>query len=191
MPYKRNPMRCERICSLSRYVMADAHERAHDRHRRSGSSARSTIRPTAAFRLPEAFLAYDGILRLMQNVTKGLHVNEKIVAKFVAGLSAVHRNGEPADGRRQARRRPPAGARDHPRGLHGGDREDEKRRELGISVAQLAARAGHSACARRRSAPSCTPSRYIGRCPEQVAALTAACRALIGSDAQSAEEIML
>ena len=35
------------------------------------------------------------------------------------------------------------------------------------------------------------PERYIGRCPEQVAALTAACRALIGSDAQSAEEITL
>ena len=84
MPYKRNPMRCERICSLSRYVMADAHERAHDGHRRSGSSARSTIQPTAASRFRRHFWHCDGILRLMQNVTKGLHVNEKIVEKLVA-----------------------------------------------------------------------------------------------------------
>ena len=33
--------------------------------------------------LPEAFLATDGVLRLVQNVTKGLHVNEKIVEKLV------------------------------------------------------------------------------------------------------------
>ena len=35
------------------------------------------------------------------------------------------------------------------------------------------------------------PSRYIGRCPEQVAAMTAACRTLIGADAQQAEELTL
>ena len=35
------------------------------------------------------------------------------------------------------------------------------------------------------------PERYIGRCPEQVAAMTAACRAKIGTDAQSAEDITL
>lgn len=35
------------------------------------------------------------------------------------------------------------------------------------------------------------PSRYIGRCPEQAAAMTAACRALIGADAQQAEELTL
>ena len=83
MPYKRNPMRCERICSLARYVIADAHERAHDGHRRSGSSGHWTTRQTAASSLPEAFLATDGVLRLVQNVTKGLHVNEKIVEKLV------------------------------------------------------------------------------------------------------------
>lgn len=35
------------------------------------------------------------------------------------------------------------------------------------------------------------PARYIGRCPEQTAAMTSACRALIGADAQQAEELTL
>ena len=57
-------------------------------------------------------------------------------------------------------------------------------------VAQLAARPEFGMRAEEIRA-ELTPSRYIGRCPEQVAALTAVCRALIGSDAQSAEEITL
>lgn len=82
MAYKRNPMRCERICSLSRYIMADAlnapmtaatqwFERTLD------DSANRRIS------LPEGFLACDAVLRLMRNVTNGLHVNEKIVEKAV------------------------------------------------------------------------------------------------------------
>ena len=57
-------------------------------------------------------------------------------------------------------------------------------------VVQLAARPEFGMRAEEIRA-ELTPSRYIGRCPEQVAALTAACRTLIGSDAQSAEEITL
>ena len=82
MPYKRNPMRCERICSLSRYIMADAMNAPMTA---STQWLERTLDDSANRRisLPEAFLACDGILRLMQNVTKGLHVNEKIVARFV------------------------------------------------------------------------------------------------------------
>ena len=82
MAYKRNPMRCERICSLSRYLMADAMnapmtaavqwlERTLD-----DSANRRTS-------MPEGFLCADAVLRLAQNVTDGLHVNEKIVEKTV------------------------------------------------------------------------------------------------------------
>ena len=82
MPYKRNPMRCERICSLARYVIADAQNAPMTAmtqwlERTLDDSANRRIS------LPEAFLATDGVLRLVQNVTKGLHVNEKIVEKLV------------------------------------------------------------------------------------------------------------
>ncbi len=83
MPYKRNPMRCERICSLARYVMADA---LNAPMTASTQWFERTLDDSANRRisLPEGFLAVDGILRLMQNVTAGLRVNEKIVAKFVS-----------------------------------------------------------------------------------------------------------
>ena len=81
MPYKRNPMRCERICSLARYVIADAQNAPMTAmtqwlERTLDDSANRRIS------LPEAFLATDSVLRLVQNVTKGLHVNEKIVEKL-------------------------------------------------------------------------------------------------------------
>ena len=57
-------------------------------------------------------------------------------------------------------------------------------------AAQLAARPEFGMTAEEIRA-ELEPSRYIGRCPEQVAAMTAACRALIGADAQQAEELTL
>ena len=106
MPYKRNPMRCERICSLARYVIADAQNAPMTAmtqwlERTLDDSANRRIS------LPEAFLATDGVLRLVQNVTKGLHVNEKIVEKLVRDylpfiatenlmMAAVKRGGDAA-----------------------------------------------------------------------------------------------
>ena len=80
MPYKRNPMRCERICSLSRYLMADA---ANADAIASTQWLERTLDDSANRRisLPEGFLCADAILRLMQNVTAGLRVNEKITEK--------------------------------------------------------------------------------------------------------------
>ena len=72
MPYKRNPMRCERICSLARYLMADALNAPM-------TASTQWLERT----LDEGFLCADAILRLAQNVTDGLHVNEKIVERTV------------------------------------------------------------------------------------------------------------
>ena len=83
MAYKRNPMRSERICSLARYLMADA---ANAPMTASTQWLERTLDDSANRRIsmPEGFLCADAILRLARNVTDGLHVNEKIVAKAVA-----------------------------------------------------------------------------------------------------------
>ena len=83
MAYKRNPMRSERICSLARYVMANA---LNAPMTASTQWFERTLDDSANRRisLPEGFLAVDGILRLMANVSDGLHVNEKIIAKTVS-----------------------------------------------------------------------------------------------------------
>lgn len=82
MAYKRNPMRSERICSLSRYLMADA---LNAPMTASTQWLERTLDDSANRRIsmPEGFLCADAILRLAQNVTDGLHVNEKIVEKAV------------------------------------------------------------------------------------------------------------
>ena len=82
MAYKRNPMRCERICSLSRYLMADA---LNAPMTASTQWLERTLDDSANRRisLPEGFLCADAVLRLAQNVTDGLHVNEKIVERTV------------------------------------------------------------------------------------------------------------
>ena len=82
MAYKRNPMRCERICSLSRYLMADA---LNAPMTAATQWLERTLDDSANRRisLPEGFLCADAVLRLAQNVTDGLRVNEKIVERTV------------------------------------------------------------------------------------------------------------
>ena len=82
MAYKRNPMRSERICSLARYLMTDAMNAPMTA---STQWLERTLDDSANRRisLPEGFLCADAILRLTQNVTDGLHVNEKIIEKTV------------------------------------------------------------------------------------------------------------
>lgn len=82
MAYKRNPMRSERICSLARYLMADA---LNAPMTASVQWMERTLDDSANRRisLPEGFLCADAILRLMQNVTKGIRVNEKIIERTV------------------------------------------------------------------------------------------------------------
>lgn len=82
MAYKRNPMRCERICSLARFVenlvgnpIATAEDQWLERTLDDSANRRITI--------PEAFLATDSILIICANVTNGLVVNTKVIEKHM------------------------------------------------------------------------------------------------------------
>jgi adenylosuccinate lyase len=83
MPYKRNPMRCERVTGLSRLVLGlaanppmTASEQWFERTLDDSSNRRITI--------PESFLAVDGILQVLLNVLDGLVVYPKVIAAHVA-----------------------------------------------------------------------------------------------------------
>lgn len=82
MAYKRNPMRSERIASLSRYVLADVLNPAITS---ATQWFERTLDDSANKRLsvPEAFLAVDGILDLYLNVVNGLVVYPKVIEKHL------------------------------------------------------------------------------------------------------------
>ena len=82
MAYKRNPMRSERIASLSRYVMIDALNPAVTS---ATQWFERTLDDSANKRLSvaEAFLATDGVLDLCINVTDGLKVYPKVIEKHI------------------------------------------------------------------------------------------------------------
>ena len=165
MAYKRNPMRSERICSLARYLMADAMNAPMTA---SVQWLERTLDDSANRRIsmPEGFLCADAILRLAQNVTDGLHVNEKIVEKevreylpFIATenllMEGVKRGGD----RQQ---------------LHEVIRqcsmEATARMKDGLSCDLLSRLSAHPAFAMTETEMEAMldPKLYIGRCPEQV-----------------------
>jgi adenylosuccinate lyase len=80
MAYKKNPMRCERINSLARYVIEASNTSAHTA---ASQWLERTLDDSAIRRIaiPESFLAIDGILMLIENVTKGLVVYPKVIEK--------------------------------------------------------------------------------------------------------------
>jgi adenylosuccinate lyase len=82
MAYKRNPMRSERITALSRYVINMAQNPAFTA---ATQWFERTLDDSANKRLsvPEAFLATDSILLIMENVVSGLVVNEKVIERRV------------------------------------------------------------------------------------------------------------
>ena len=82
MPYKRNPMRSERICALARYVICDSLNPGFT----AGTQwFERTLDDSANKRIAvaEAFLAVDAILNIYMNVSAGLVVNERVVERRV------------------------------------------------------------------------------------------------------------
>jgi adenylosuccinate lyase len=82
MPYKRNPMRCERICSLARYVIADAQNGAMTSY---NQWLERTLDDSANRRIaiPEAFLAVDAILYLYLNVAADIKVYPEVIKRHI------------------------------------------------------------------------------------------------------------
>ncbi len=188
MAYKRNPMRCERICSLARYVMADAMNAPMTA---STQWLERTLDDSANRRIsmPEAFLAVDGILRIMRNVTKGLHVNEKIVAQFVSEylpfiatenllMLAVQRGGD----RQQVHEIIRQASMHATAQMKNGEKMD--------LIAALAAEPAFGLTEPQIRA-ELQPERYTGRCAQQVAAFTKKVRARIGNADTTAEDLTL
>lgn len=166
MPYKRNPMRCERICGLARYVMADAMNPSITAatqwfERTLDDSANKRIA------IPEAFLAVDAILNIYANVASGLVVHEKVIAKHVAEeLPFMATENIMMDAVKR-----------------GGDRQviHERIRELSMEAGQTVKEEGKPndlidriagdpmfGLSRGEIEAHLDPKRYIGRCPEQV-----------------------
>ena len=83
MPYKRNPMRAERICALSRHVIVLSQDPAFTA---ATQWLERTLDDSANRRLsvPDAFLSLDGCLVLMENVASGLIVNPEVVKRNLA-----------------------------------------------------------------------------------------------------------
>ena len=83
MPYKRNPMRSERICAVARHVIALAADPAHTA---ATQWLERTLDDSANKRLavPDAYMATDALLVLAANVASGLRVNAGVVASNLA-----------------------------------------------------------------------------------------------------------
>ena len=176
MAYKRNPMRCERICSLSRYLMADA---LNAPMTASTQWLERTLDDSANRRIsmPEGFLCADAILRLTQNVTDGLHVNEKIVERavreylpFIATenlmMEAVKRGGNRQELHEIIRRC---------------SMEATARMKNGEDCDLLSRLAAEPAfgLTEQEMQELLTPAAYIGRCPGQVEAFLEKLRPLL------------
>lgn len=185
MAYKRNPMRSERICSLARYLMADAMNAPMTA---STQWLERTLDDSANRRIsmPEGFLCADAILRLAQNITDGLHVNEKIVEKtvkeylpFIATenlmMEAVKRGGDRQQLHEIIRRC---------------SMEATARMKEGEECDLLSRLAAEKDFALTEADMEAIldPAQYIGRCPQQVEAYIKKISTLIsGAEAGSAE----
>ena len=188
MAYKRNPMRSERICSLSRYLMADA---LNAPMTASTQWLERTLDDSANRRisLPEGFLCADAILRLAQAVTNGLRVNEKIVEKtvreylpFIATENLMMEGVKHGGNRQELHEIIRSCSMDATAKMKNGESWDllsdlAQHKEFGMTKEEMDA--------------VMDPSLYTGRCAEQVERFLAEVRPLLADISKSDTEINL
>ena len=166
MAYKRNPMRSERIASLSRYVMVDALNPAITS---ATQWFERTLDDSANKRLsvPEGFLAIDGILDLCLNVVDGLVVYPKVIYKhFMAEIPFMATENIMMDAVKQ-----------------GGNRQElhEKIRQLSMEAGKMVKEEGKDnnlvdliaadpafGLTKEQIEANLKPELYVGRAPRQV-----------------------
>ena len=189
MAYKRNPMRCERIASLARFVL-NLEGNANETH--SVQFLERTLDDSANRRLtiPEAFLATDAILILMENVVTGLEVHPARIRRrledelpFMATeqllMRAVRAGGDRQDNHERIRKHSIEAAR--------AMKEGATRNDL---LERLAADREWQVPLRDMQA-ALDPAAFVGRAPQQVDEfLREVVEALLaGAAVESAEEV--
>ena len=167
MAYKRNPMRCERIAGLSRYVMTDI---LNSEMTSSSQWLERTLDDSAnrRFSVAEGFLTIDGVLDLLLNVTGGLVVYPKVIEKHLrAELPFMMTENIMMDAVKA-----------------GGDRQElhEKIRRLSMQAGRVVKEEGGDnnlfdliaadpalGMTKEALEEAADPQRYVGRAPEQTA----------------------
>ncbi len=166
MAYKRNPMRCERVCALARYLMNLPVNAAHTH---AVQWFERTLDDSANRRLvlPEAFLCADIILSILLDITNGLQVWPKVIARRVRAelpfmatenilMAAVRAGGDRQQLHEVIREHSMAAARRIKE--EGGDNDLLERLRRDPAFAAIAERFDELV----------NPRDFIGRAPEQV-----------------------
>ena len=166
MPYKRNPMRAERICALSRHVITLAQDPAFTA---ATQWLERTLDDSANRRVsvPDAYLSLDGVLVLVENVSKGLVVNPMVIRRnleehlpFLATetvmMLATQRGGDRQDLHERIRR--------HSMDAALRMKEEGARADLLERIAQDPA----FGMSREELLELVDPRDFVGRAPEQV-----------------------
>ena len=166
MAYKRNPMRSERIASLSRYVMVDALNPALTS---ATQWFERTLDDSANKRLsvPEGFLAIDGILDLCLNVVDGLVVYPKVIEKhMMAELPFMATENIMMDAVKAGGDRQELHERIRVLSMEAGKHVKEEGKENNLLELIAADPAFNMTLEELQK--SMEPSRYVGRAPRQV-----------------------
>jgi adenylosuccinate lyase len=165
MPYKRNPMRAERICALARHVITLAQDPAHTA---ATQWLERTLDDSANRRLsiPDAFLTLDGTLTLAENVAGGLRVHPAVVRRNLEEhlpfmgmeallMRAVQKGGDRQELHERIRRHSLAAAER----MKAGEPSDLLERVTGDESFGVRA---------EELAELLEPARFVGRAPQQV-----------------------